>query len=89
MKYSYSEFLEIAKQFPRGIIVNEYQCRMPQSLDGQYNYLGMPAIFVNGGIVLLDRCIYCGSTDKMMYKNLLGQPCCSHCNAPILWDEYK
>lgn len=48
-----------------------------------YRYFGYPVIDIAGGVVVFVLCEYCGSKDHKYNMNLLDEPCCSHCSAPI------
>lgn len=88
MRFTHDEFLKIVTQFPNGVMQGYEYERTNLHLFWRYSYCGKPALFVKGGVVLLDKCAYCGSDDYKTYKNLMDQECCSHCNAPILWENY-
>lgn len=60
---------------------------LPLSLGIEYKiyFMGKLALFVDGVVVLFERCEYCGSNDEDLKEGLYGGYICNHCNAPITY----
>jgi hypothetical protein len=88
MRLTLEEFID-SYRLPKDTVI----CHNPLDYtiwgSGVVYYMNHPIVWTPDGIVVFDKCKYCGSRDNATYKNLMEEDCCSHCNAPIRWENYE